>query len=132
VLRPFAIQQFFREFFEALRYEAGSFFGYPRPLEVLEDSPKRLVAEAGRGELIVDKGKNSIQLRGRVVAPIRAVTAIEVRQCQNGDGPEVWKLSLVLLRERKVEVARLFDDTEASILGAKLATLTEKHVVVTR
>ena len=81
---------------------------------------------------MADRARNSIQLHGRLITPLRAVVAIELRHSQNGDGPEIWKLSFRLLRERRVEVARLFDDTEASILGAKLATLTGKQVVAVR
>src|SRR5262245_25531001 len=118
VFKPFAIQQFIREFLEALVQEARSAFGYSRPLEVLEESPHRFVASAGRGKLSVDKAANTITLGGRLIAPVRAVTSIEIARSRNEDGPGIWKVSICVLRNRRIEIGRLLDDTEASILGA--------------
>ena len=130
--KPFAIQQFLREFFEALAQGAKSLFDYSGPLEVLEDSTNCFVAVAGRGVLSVDKASNTIKLRGRLIAPVKAVTSIEIKRSQDGDGNEVWKINLCLLRNQRVEVGRLFDDIDASILGAKLSTITEKTVAAVR
>jgi len=132
MFRPFAIQQFLREFLEALAQEARSLVGYPKPLQIFEDSSHRLIAATRKGKIVVDKTANTVELSGRLVAPIKAVTSIEIQHSQDGHGPEIWKVSLCLLRGRRVELAHLVDETEASILGAKLATLTEKYVAVVR
>jgi hypothetical protein len=132
VIRPFAIRQFVREFVEALALEARRFVGYPRRLEVLEDSASRLVALTNKGQVVVDKATNTVKLSGRLVAPLKAVESVEIQRSHNGDGPELWLVSLRVLRGRSVEIARLLDDTEASILGAKLSTITGKQVVAIR
>jgi hypothetical protein len=127
--RFFATRQFVREFFEALIEEFKRFFGMPLPLEILEDQQDRLIVLVNRRRIVADRATKSVKAGERLLAPFKAIMSIEIRFSQQSDEPETWVVSLCLLRGRKVEVWRTRDDLEASLLAAKLSTITEKEVV---
>jgi hypothetical protein len=127
----FAIQQFIREFLEALAHEFRSFFGMPGRLEVLTEESSRFVALVGRREVVADRVSQQVRSGGRLLAPFKAITAIEVAYTRKGDDYETWEVALRLLRNRRVSIGRLADDTDASILAAKLSTITGAQVVST-
>jgi len=127
----FAIQQFIRESLEALANEFRTFFGLPGKLEVLTDDNNRFVALLGRREVVADKVLQQVRSSGRLLAPFKAITAIEVAYSRKGDDYETWEVALRLLRNRRVSVGRLADDADASILAAKLSTITGAQVVST-
>ena len=127
--RFFATQQFAREFFEASIVEFKRFFGMPLPLEILEDQQDRLIVLLNRRRIVADRSTQSIKAGERLLAPFKAITSIEIRFSQKNDEPETWVVSLCLLRGTKVEVWRTRDDLEASLLAAKLSTITGNEVV---
>ncbi|WP_205854976.1 hypothetical protein, partial [Piscinibacter defluvii] len=127
----FAIQQFIREFLEALAHEFRTFLGLPGKLEVVAEENNRFVALVGRREVVADKVSQQVRTGGRLVAPFKAITAIEVAYTRKGDDHETWEVALRLLRNRRVSLGRLADDTDASILAAKLSTITGAQVVST-
>lgn len=127
----FAIQQFVREFLEAVAHEFRSAFGLPGRLEVLAEENDRFVALVGRRELVADRIAQQVLCGGRLLAPFKAITAIEVSHTRQGDDYETWEVALRLLRNRRVSLGRLADDTDASILAAKLSTATGARVVST-
>ncbi len=127
----FAIQQFVREFLEAVAHEFRTAFGLPGRLEVLAEQNDRFVALVGRREVIADKIAQQVRSGGRLVAPFKAITAIEVAYTRKGDDYETWEVALRLLRNRRVSLGRLADDTDASIFAAKLSTATGAPVVST-
>jgi hypothetical protein len=128
---PFAIQQFVREFLEAVAREFRTAFGLPGRLEVLAEQNDRFVALVGRREVVADKIAQQVRSGGRLVAPFKAITAIEVAYTRKGDDYETWEVALRLLRNRRVSLGRLADDADASILAAKLSTATGAPVVST-
>ncbi len=127
----FAIQQFIREFLEALAHEARTFFGLPGTLEVLDEESDRFVALVGRREVVADKVSQQVRTGGRLVAPFKAITTIEIAYARKGDDHETWEVALRLLRNKRVSVGRLADATDASVLAAKLSTITGAQVVST-
>ena len=132
--RRFAIRQFVREFLEALADEfrtVFAIFGAPDELEILAEGNDRFVALIGRRELVADKVSRQVRTAGRVVAPFKAITAIELSYSRKDDDYEVWEVALRLLRDKRVSIARLGDDTDASILAARLSTATGAPVVST-
>jgi hypothetical protein len=131
MLQRFAVQQFIREFLEALAHEFRSFFGLPGKLEVVSEESDRFVAFIGRREVLADRVSQQVRTGGRLAAPFKAITAIEVAYTRNGDDQETWEVALRLLRNRRVSIGRLADDTDASILAAKLSTITGAQVVAT-
>jgi hypothetical protein len=58
----FAIQQFIREFLEALALEFRTFFGLPGKLEVIAEETNRFVALIGRREILADKSPSNSAL----------------------------------------------------------------------
>jgi hypothetical protein len=127
--RFFATQQFVREFFEALIAEFKRIFGMPLPLEILEDHQDRLIVLLNRRRIVADRAIQSVTAGERLLAPFKAITSIEIRLSQQDDEIKTWVVSLCLLRGTKVKVWRTRDDLEASLLAAKLSTITEKEVV---
>lgn len=127
--QPFAIQQFVRQFLEALAQELRSFLGLPGKLEILSEGNTRFVALIGRRELVADKVTQQIRSGSRVLAPFKSITAIELAYTRRGDDQETWEVALHLLRNRRVSIARLADDTDASILAARLSTITGARVI---
>jgi hypothetical protein len=127
----FAIQQFIREFLEAVAHEFRTALGLPGRLEVLAEQNDRFVALIGRREVVADKIAQQLRSGGRLVAPFKAITAIEVAYTRKGDDYETWEVALRLLRNRRVSLGRLADDADASILAAKLSTATGAPVVST-
>lgn len=127
--QPFTIQQFVREFLEALTQELRRFLGLPGKLEILSEGNTRFVALIGRRELVADKVTQQIRSGSRVLAPFKSITAIELAYTRRGDDQETWEVALHLLRNRRLSIARLADDTDASILAARLSTITGARVI---
>ena len=128
----FVVQQFVREFFEALASEARQFFAAPGPIEILEERPERLVLRVGRRQIVVDRASRTIRSGGRLLAPFGAIETIEVERRQHGDDGEIFRVRLRLLRDRFVVIGQSFDDLDVSLVAAKLSTLTDKRVVARR
>jgi len=127
--RNFAVRQFAREFLSALVQEFKASFGWPSPLEVREEAQDRLVLLANRRLIVADRKAKTVRSGGRLLASFNAITSIEIKHSHNNEGPEVWVVSLRLIRDRRVVIGESADDTDASLVAAKLSTITGKKVL---
>ena len=127
--RNFAVRQFSREFLSALVQAFKAFFGWPSPLEVREEDQDRLVLLANRRLIVADRKAKTVRSGGRLLASFNAITSIEIKRSHDNEGPEVWVVSLRLIRDRRVVIGESADDTDASLVAAKLSTITGKKVL---
>lgn len=98
-------------------------------IEILEQSDTQLVLASGRREIVVNKRFGTVKSGQRVLARFADIRAIEIQRRRDDDGPDTWSVSLALSWWSSVHVGRTEDATEASIVAARLSTITGKKVV---
>ncbi len=105
-------------------------FGF-RFLEIAEDLPTRVSLQYGSTTTTFDRETSRVERNGKLVAMIDLIENIELHQPENQDGPPNWYVTVHVKGARQVEVGQVTDETDASIIGARISKVTERPVVVT-
>ena len=108
-----------------LRYAVGT-----RYIDIEQVSATRLELRCGATKTIFDKESTRIHQNSKLVGMFGAVDRIELHQPRNPEGPENWFITLQLQGRRQIEVGKVTDKTDASLVGARIATVTGRPVVV--
>jgi hypothetical protein len=101
----------------------------PDPVSFDELSPHRTEVRIGSTRLVLDTRSRLITQHGTAFLRFEQIRSIDVvHQRRDNDGPEQWRVRLRtgLLFYRTLLVTT--DDADASILAARLATITGKRV----
>ena len=101
--------------------------GY-RFIEVSEESSARITLAALGIQTTVDRAADVVVQGGRKVATSASIKDIHLFQPRGQEGPPNWFISLRLQGGRRVELGSVTDSTDASIIAAKLATVTGRPV----
>ncbi len=126
------VRAFVREVVLAFFAEARRVLTGAQDIEIVEQQDTRLVWRTGERETVADQRLRAVMSNGRVLARFDAIQSIDIRRMQRGDAPEVWDVSLALGGRSRVRVACSTDATDASILAARLSTITGKKVQAVR
>lgn len=98
-------------------------------ITILAKDDLRLVLQHGGREIVADGRARMVRSGTRVLASFDAIASIDIRHCSaNEDGPEFWEISLRLGGMARTLIGRSSDGTEASIVAARLATVTGRQV----
>jgi hypothetical protein len=127
-----AVWQFLRDFARAFVAQARRFLVWSHNIDVIDVQPNRLVLNSNNRRVIADRRTRNIMAADRVIASFDAVESIEIRHFENGDGPAYWTVSLATTARKRVPIGKTFDDAQASVAAARLATITSKKVVAVR
>jgi hypothetical protein len=104
-----------------------------RSPRIREDSPARLLIQCGRMVSDFDRETGQIFQNSKLVGSISMTEQVEIRQLLRGSGPSpVWVVLVRLLNGREIEVGRMFDEEDASILAAHIGTAIGRPVCVKR
>jgi len=105
-------------------------FGNRSP-RIFEDSPAKLLVQCGRTLSDFDRETGQILQNSRLVGSISMTEQVEIRQLLRGSGPSpVWVVVVRLQNGREIEVGRMFDEEDASILAAHIGTAIGRAVCV--
>ena len=108
-----------------LRYIVGTRF-----IDIEDGSPERLELRYGRTRTVFDKRSARVHQDGKLAGVFAAVDRIELHQPMNQDGPANWFITVQLQGRRQIELGKVTDKTDASLIGARIATITSRPVVV--
>ncbi len=108
--------------------EARRVFSGESDIEMLTQENTRLVWRSCGRDTVADLRLRAVTNRGRVLARFDAIRAIAIQREQRGDSQETWHVYLSLGERKRIKVASSTDATDASILGARLSTLTGAEV----
>jgi hypothetical protein len=120
--------RYLRKFFSAVE----EIFDMTESIEMTEQGDKRLVITSSGRQLVADNARRAFTSSGNVVARFDAIQSIDVKRTESENGPTVWTVSLYLSWFSRVHVGRTTDDAEASIVAARLSTITGKKVLAWR
>jgi hypothetical protein len=105
-----------RQFF---RYITGT-----RTVSVERETPALLELRYGAVRTVFDRAEQKITQNGRLVGILPLVENIELHRPRNQEGMVNWFVTVHLRGSRQVEVGQLTDETDASIIGAHIASIT--------
>ena len=112
----------FRRF---LRYAVGT-----RYIDIEHASANRVELRCGATKTVFDKETARVLQNSSLVGMFGAIHRIELHQPRNQGGPANWYVTLQLHGRRQIEVGKVTDQTDASLVGARIATITGRPVVV--
>jgi hypothetical protein len=102
-------------------------FGY-RSIEIVEESPNRLVVRYGRSVTVIDKSTSQVTQRGQLVAMVPLITDVLVHQPMSQASTPVWYVTIRLSGRRFVEVGQTTGQEDAMHVAALIAGLVGKPV----
>jgi hypothetical protein len=126
------VWQFLRDFANGLVAQARRLTVWSNNIDVIDVQPNRLVLNANNRRIVADRRTRNFMAADRVIASFDTVESIEIRYVENGDGPEYWTVSLATTAHKRVAIGKTFDDAQASVAAARLATIASKKVVAVR
>jgi hypothetical protein len=107
-----------------------SIFGDQGP-RICEDSPARLTIQCGRRVTDFNRETGQILQNSRAVGSIPIAERIEIRQLLIASGRSpIWIVVVRLHNVREIEVGRMSDEEDASIIAAHIGTVTRRPVSV--
>jgi hypothetical protein len=108
-----------------LRYAVGTRF-----IDIEQESPERLELSCGMTRTIFEKATGRVIQHSRTVGKFAAIEVIELHQPRNQEGPLNWFVTIRLTGGRAIEVGQVTDQTDASVVGARISTITGHLVTV--
>ncbi len=124
-----AIWNFAKTFVREFVGEAKRVLLPTHSIEIVAQDEVRLVLRSLGRELVANKRFGTVKTEERILARFDAIQWIEVARERNDDAPETWKVSLCVSWLSRVQIGRTNDALEASLVGARLSTITGKKVV---
>ena len=112
-----------------LRAFTRAAFGF-RSIGVKTVTTETVELTSGSVTTVFDKAKGEIRQNGKLIAMLPLVTRVELHRPSSQEGALNWYVTVHISGARQVEVGQESDDTNASTVGAILATITGKPVEV--
>jgi len=103
--------------------------GY-RSIAIAAESPTRLELRYGALETVFDRVEGKITQNGVLVAVLSLVDRVELRKPAGQEGTPNWFVAVHVGGLRQVHVGQVTEDAEASMIGARIATITGRPVTV--
>ena len=101
-----------------------------REIVIAKDTREVLELMHGRVRTVFDRRSRNVLQNGRVVASMALVDRIELHFPMTQQGTPNWYVTVHIRGGRQVEVGQATDSTDASIVAARIASITERNVVV--
>jgi hypothetical protein len=101
-----------------------------RLISVEHETPTRLELRYGGLRTVFDRTEDKVTQNGRLVAILQLVESIELHKPTSQEGAQNWIITVHVRGQRQVEVGQVTDGTDASIVGASIATVAGRQVKV--
>jgi hypothetical protein len=93
-------------------------------LEIIDDRPDRLELRTGRGHFVFDGRRRLVSRDGRTVLRFDQLESVDLIADKDSGGLMEWKIDLYVSFFRRIRVGSSLDDAQASIVGARIITIT--------
>jgi hypothetical protein len=101
-----------------------------RAITVESESPEVLTLKYGGLRTVFDRGSSKIFQNGKLVGVLSLVERVQLHKPSQQEGTANWYVTVHLKGARQVEIGQTTDRTDASLIGAHIATLTGRPVIV--
>ena len=101
----------------------GEMFRGPT-FDIEEQSRRCLRLRYGRTRMVFDQDFLMVMRDGSAVAAFASISSVEISRSRSSDRPERWVVRLILHEGRTVFVGSVLEDVQASIVAARIATIT--------
>jgi hypothetical protein len=101
-----------------------------RTISVEYETPTRLELRYGSLRTVFDRAGEKITQNGKLVAVLSCVDSVELHKPTSQEGTPNWFVTLHVRGQRQVEVGQVTDDTDASVIGALISSVTARKVTV--
>lgn len=81
-----------------------------------------LVLDSGHGRFVFDRSARRVLRDGEPVADFAAIRSVDIGSLPGGLGERTWSITLYLGVVRRIALGRTYDDGEASVIAARLAS----------
>jgi hypothetical protein len=111
----------------------GKALGYAfgrREITIVRDSHDCLELAYGQLLTVFDRKAQRILQDGRLAAALPLVERVELHQPMHQEGTVNWFITVHVRGARLVEVGQVTDETDASIIAARIAGITDRKVTV--
>jgi len=98
-------------------------------LELIENNDERLVLRSSYGEFVFDKTDGRVLRDGILVSGFDDIQSVDVGAFPGGRGEKSWSIVLFRSLIDRITVARTYDDSDVSIVAAKLARILGCKVI---
>jgi hypothetical protein len=105
---------------------------YGDALDIIEDTPQRLVVKSARGRFTFDQARRAVLKKDRLLARFDEIEQIELETVTIDSNKQHWSLRLGRERRSSIYIGRTIDDVQASIVAAHIGTVTGKPVVANK
>ena len=105
---------------------------WPSSITIVAESENVLELKTSFRHIFIDKLTKEVVFNAYPVARLEAIQSIGIKCCRGNKGLEWWVVSLNFGRQRRLDIGRSFNDAEASIAAARVASFTGKHVLLLR
>ena len=106
-----------------LRFAVGE-----RTIAINRDTPKLLELRYGSLNTVFDGTRSQITQNGKLAAAFPLVDRIELHRPPRQEGTTNWFITIHVAGARSVEVGQTTDDVHASMVAARIASITRKEV----
>ncbi|WP_144290013.1 hypothetical protein [Ideonella sp. A 288] len=93
-------------------------------LEIVEDRHDRFELKTRRGHFVFDGRRRVVSRNGRTLLRFEQVKSIDVIADKDTGGFSEWKIDLYVNFLRRIRVGTTLDDAQASMVGARIITIT--------
>jgi hypothetical protein len=101
-----------------------------RFIDIERGLPGLLELRCGWTSTVFEKASARVLQGNRFASTFSTIERIELHQPRGQESPLNWVVALCLQGERQIQVGESTDETEASIVGAKIASITGRPVIV--
>lgn len=120
-----------RDFLNAFFVQAKSVLAPFSSLEIVQQDDDQLILKNNSRQFIVSKRYRTVKSGTRVLARFDAIETIDVAHLYDDDEPEYWSVRLNVKGSfLPVIIGHTLNDVDASIVAARISTLTGKKVRV--
>jgi len=127
-----SISNFSREFIRSLFAEAKSVLSSVCEIEMVSEDASQLVLQSSDRNTVINKRHRTVKTGTELLARFDEIKFIDITRHLNDNGSDSWSVSLSLSWFSSVNIGRTTDDTNASIVAARIGTITGKKFVTSR
>ena len=115
--------------FTALRRMLRIAIGH-RYAEIEEESASRVTLRSDGLSTVFDRVASQLIQNGKLIAAFDRIDRLTLHQEHDTDGPGNWVIALQLLDDRNLQIGTVTDETDASIIAARVAGIVGRPVSV--